>query len=755
MNNSAYIKENKTIVRHLSLVISQPSEVSGLPDRHSFSRFLALTFTCFFLFSNFLLKAQEVKSPDGNVSAIFKIESGIPYYSVYYKDMEVIKSGRMGFELFTDDFPQRGYKLGTDRFSLENGFEVAKVENASFDETWEPVWGENKEIRCHYNEMAVTLNQPAAERNIVIRFRVFDDGVGFRYEFPQQPNLNFFYIKNELTTFPLAGDHKAFWLPGDYNTEEYQSSVSKLSEVRGIQAKKQLDVGENYNLFNNLGILAVQAPLMLKTDNGLYINIHEAALINYSAMQLQLDDKNFVLSTLLAPDAMGTRGFMQTDCKTPWRTIIVSDDARDILASNLILNLNEPCKYAETNWIKPVKYIGIWWEMFVAGSTWHYTDETRNTHLGETDYTRLKPNGTHGANNENARRYIDFAAEHGIDQVLVEGWNIGWEDWTGFGKEVVFDYVTPYPDFDVKALQKYAGDKGVRLMMHNETSASATDYERKLDDAYRFMEDNRYTAVKTGYVGYPVPRGEWRSGQWMNNHYVRVIEKAAEHKICLNSHEATRPTGLCRTYPNWLAQESARGTEFESMGGNNPNHTCILPFTRLVGGPMDYTPGIFQIRFDYYNPDNPNRVHTTLAKQLALYVTMYSPLQMAADLPQNYERFLDAFGFIKDVAIDWDQSIYLEAEPGEYITVARKAKGKNEWFVGAITNENPRETVIDFGFLPEKQKFAATIYEDAGDTHWDTNPMTYNIRTVKVTAKTKLKQKLAAGGGCAISIKME
>ncbi|MDL2323455.1 glycoside hydrolase family 97 protein, partial [Bacteroidales bacterium OttesenSCG-928-A17] len=701
----------------------------------------------------FGMQAQEISSPNGNVSARFTVRAGVPYYDILYKGQDVIKSGRLGMELFTNEFQKKGIKISENTYSLDNNFEIVEVKNSTFDETWEPVWGENKTIRNHYNEMAITLNQTTAERNIIIRFRVYDDGVGFRYEFPQQANLNFFNIKNELTTFPLTGDHKAFWLPGDYNTEEYQSTTSKLSEIRGIQTQKRLDVGENHNLFNNYGILAVQSPLMMKSGNGLYINIHEAALINYSAMQLELDDKNFILSTHLAPDAMGTRGFMQADCQTPWRTIIVSDDARDILASNLILNLNDPCKYEDTSWIKPVKYIGVWWEMFVNGSTWWYTDETRNTKLGKTDYTKLKPNGTHGATNENVRRYIDFAAEHGFDQVLVEGWNVGWEDWTGNGKEEVFDFVTPYPDFDVKALQKYAMDKGVRVMMHNETSASATEYERRLDAAYQFMEDNHYTAVKTGYVGYPIPRGEWRSGQWMNNHYVRVIEKAAEHKVCLNSHEATRPTGLCRTYPNWLAQESARGTEFESMGGNNPNHTCILPFTRLVGGPMDYTPGIFQIKFDYYNPENSNRVHTTLAKQLALYVTMYSPLQMAADLPQNYERFLDAFQFIKDVAIDWDQSWYLEAEPGEYITVARKAKGENEWFVGAITNENPREAIIDFGFLPAKQKFTATIYEDAKDTNWDSNPMTYKIRTIKVDSKTKLKQKLASGGGCAISIK--
>lgn len=702
----------------------------------------------------FITRAEQVKSPDGDISVEFTLDRGVPFYSVQFKDKIVIRAGRLGFELMGDEFARSGRKLTGDRYSLKDGFEVEAVVFDRTDETWEPVWGENREIRSHYNEMAVTLFQPEADRRIIVRFRVFDDGVGFRYEFPYQPNLSYFYIKEELTTFPLSGDHKAFWIPGDYNTEEYQSTVSLLSEVRSVQARKMLDVGENFNLYNNLNILAVQSPLMMKSADGLYINIHEAALVNYSAMQLQLDDKNFVLSTHLIPDAAGTRGFLQTECVSPWRTILVSDDARDILASNTILNLNEPCRYDDTSWIKPVKYIGVWWELFVAGSTWHYTDETRNTKPGLTDYSQLKPNGTHGANNENVKKYIDFAARHGFDQVLVEGWNTGWEDWTGNWKEEVFDFVTPYPDFDPKALQKYAYEKGVRLMMHNETSSSATDYERKIDNAFRFMNDNHYTAVKTGYVGYPIPRGEWRSGQWMTNHYIRVAKKAAEHKICVNSHEATRPTGLCRTYPNWLAQESARGTEFESMGGNNPNHTCILPFTRLVGGPMDYTPGIFQIRFDYYNPTNTNRVHTTLAKQLALYVTMYSPLQMAADLPENYERFLDAFQFIKEVAVDWDRSWYLEAEPGEYITVARKAKGKNEWFIGAITNEEQREAIIDLSFLPEKVKYTATIYEDAKDTDWDKNPMSYRIRTIQVTNKTKLKQKLAPGGGCAISIRL-
>ena len=715
-------------------------------------RIIFITTLCLCAFT--LTVAQEtISSPDGNLSVELTIKNEIPFYSVIYKEKTIINDGRLGFDLIDDEFHRSGHKISGDQFSLRDGFSIANVTTAESDEIWHPVWGENRNIRNHYHEMAVTLNQFKADRHIIVRFRVFNDGVGFRYEFPLQPNLRYFYIENELTTFPLGSDHKAFWLPGDYNTEEYQSSTSLLSEVRSIQAQKKLDVGENYNLFNNLGILAVQAPLMLKSADGIYINIHEAALVNYAAMQLELDDRNFVLSAHLTPDPAGTRGFMQTNCHTPWRTLIISDDARDILASNLILNLNEPCTYEDTSWIKPVKYIGVWWEMFVAGSTWWYTNDIIDTTPGVTDYKRVTPNGTHGANNANVRRYIDFAAKNGFDQILVEGWNIGWEDWTGYWKERVFDFVTPYPDFDLPALQEYALSKNVRLMMHNETSASATEYEQLLDTAYRFMEMNDYTAVKTGYVGYPIPRGEWRSGQWMNNHYIRVAQKAAEHHICVNSHEAVRPTGLCRTYPNWLAQESARGTEFESMGGNNPNHTCILPFTRLVGGPMDYTPGIFQIMFDYYNPDNTNRVHTTLAKQLALYVTMYSPLQMAADIPDNYERFPDAFQFIKDVAVDWDQSWYLEAEPGEYITVARKARNKEEWYVGAITGEQARQAVIDFSFLPVGKKYTATIYEDAKDANWDTNPMVYNIRTIKVDHKTKLRQPLAPGGGTAIAVR--
>ena len=700
-------------------------------------------FLFFYLFGAvFTLSAQKTQSPDGNIVALFSLNAGVPSYSVTYKGKEVIKTSNLGLELIDD------------KYSLLGGFELAGAANAAFDETWQPVWGQYSEIRSTYSETAYTLNQPQAERRIIIRFRVFNDGVAFRYEFPEQSNLNYFRIGEEKTEFRLAGDHKAFWLPGDYNTEEYRTTTSLLSGVRPKLEEGSLTVGERYPLFENKGIVAVQTPLMMKTADGLYINIHEAALVNYSAMQLNLDDKNFVLSTNLAPDGVGCKGYLQTGCTSPWRTIIVSNDARHILASTTILNLNEPCAYEDVSWIKPVKYVGVWWEMFVKGSTWSYSDET-NTKLGVTDYSKLKANKTHGANSANVKKYIDFAAKHGFDQVLVEGWNIGWEDWIGNWKEDVFDFVTPYPDFDVQALRDYARNKGVKIMMHHETSASATNYERCMDAAFKFMNDNNYLAAKTGYVGFPIPRGEWRSSQWMNRHYIRVAKKAAEHRICINSHEAVRPTGLCRTYPNWLAQESARGTEFESMGGNEPDHTCILPFTRLMGGPMDYTPGIFQIKLNYYNPDNTNQVHTTLAKQLALYLTMYSPLQMAADLPENYERFADALQFIKDVAIDWDNTYILEAEPGDYITIARKTKGKNEWFAGAITDENAREATIDFSFLPANAKYTATIYEDAKNANWKDNPMLYNIRKITVSNKTVLKQRLAPGGGTAIKVSVE
>lgn len=686
------------------------------------------------------LTAQEtLKSPDRDLELTFSLDQkGTPVYALNFKGKPVILPGKLGIE------------IANDSISLRDGFKITGTRVSSVNDSWVPVWGQSSRIRNHYNELELTLHQQKRDTEVILRFRLFDDGLGFRYEFPRQKNLNYFTVKEELTEFRMAGDHKAFWLPGDYNTEEYRTSTTLISGIIPRLKTRTLSVGENYPLYEKKGIFSVQTPLMMKSSDNLYINIHEAALVDYPAMMLELEDKTF--RAHLTPDAAGNKAYIQTGFSTPWRTILVSDDARDILASNTILNLNEPCALESTDWIKPVKYVGVWWEMFVKGSSWAYTNET-NTKLGQTDYSRLKPNGTHGATTENVKKYIDFAAKHGFDQVLVEGWNEGWEDWYGLWKEEVFDFVTPYPDFNLNYLRDYAKSKGVRLMMHHETSASATNYERRLEEAFRFMTAHHYNAVKTGYVGYPIPRGEWRSGQWMASHYLRVAKEAARHRIMVNSHEAVRPTGLCRTYPNWLAQESARGTEFEALGGSDPDHTTILPFTRMVGGPMDYTPGIFQITFDYYNPDNKNRVHTTLVKQLALYVTLYSPLQMAADLVENYERFPDAFQFIKDVAVDWDESHILEAEPGDYITTARKAKGKNEWFVGGITDENGRTARIDLGFLPEGHKFTATIYEDAKDTHWETRPMTYKIRTVEVTSKTVLNQVLAPGGGVAISIK--
>lgn len=691
------------------------------------------------LFISGSMYAQELQSPDGNLKLTFTVDGGVPYYSLVYKNKDIIRKSLLGFE------------LGGEMKDLKSGFQVMKFNHSDFDETWSPVWGELSQIRNHYKELLIQLEQESSQIRMDIRFRLFNDGLGFRYEFPRQKDLNYFIIKEELTEFRMAGDHKTFWLPGDYNTDEYDYTTSRLSEIPEL-IKQDFPHGEHYLIYQNTGATAIQTPVMMKSEDKLYINIHEASLVNYAAMHLGFDVKNMTFSVHLAPDPVGNKCYMQTDCTTPWRTVIVSDDARDMLASKTILNLNEPCKYEDTNWIKPVKYIGVWWEMFVKGKTWAYTDET-NTKIGITDYSKLKPNTTHAANNENVKRYIDFAAKHGFDQVLVEGWNVGWEDWYGHWKEEVFDFVTSYPDYNVKDLQDYAMSKGVRVMMHHETSSSVTNYERRMDDAFSFMNKNNYLAAKTGYVGYLIPRGEWHTGQWASNHFIRTAQNAAKHKICINSHEAVRPTGLCRTYPNWLAQESARGTEFESMGGNAPDHTCILPFTRLMGGPMDYTPGIFQIKMNYYNPENTNQVHTTLAKQLALYVTMYSPLQMAADLPENYERFLDAFQFIKDVAIDWDDTKILEAEPGDYITIARKAKGSDEWYIGSITDENPRTSSIDLSWLDTGKNYEATIYSDAKDAHWEKNPMAYTIKTMKVNNKSKLKLQLAASGGYAISIK--
>lgn len=686
------------------------------------------------LLSAFNLNAEVLKSPNGNLVLHFDLKDGIPYYKVEYKNMAVINESSLGLEL--KDAP-----------ALLDGFELVEAQRGTFDETWEPVWGEWKSIRNHYNEMAITLKQSSTDRSILIRFRAFNDGVGFRYEFPEQDNLNYFVIAEERTRFAMTGDHIAFWIPGDYDTQEYDYTTSRLSEIRGLM-KSAITPNASQTPFSETG---VQTALMLKTDQGLYINLHEAALIGYSCMHLDLDDKNMVFESHLTPDAQGNKGYLQTPFETPWRTIIVSDRAAGILESNITLNLNEPTKYEDTSWIKPVKYIGVWWEMITGKSSWAYSDLT-SVKLGLTDYSKVQPNGRHAANNEHVKTYIDFAAEHGFDAVLVEGWNVGWEDWFGKSKDYVFDFITPYPDFDVKMLNNYAASKGVRLMMHHETSSSVRNYERHLDRAYQFMVDNGYNSVKSGYVGDIIPRGEHHYGQWMVDHYVYAIEKAAEYKIAVNAHEAVRPTGLSRTYPNLLANESARGTEYESFGGSKPDHTTIIPFTRLIGGPMDYTPGIFVTDISKLNPDNDSWVRTTIARQLALYVTMYSPLQMAADLPEHYNQFLDAFQFIKDVAVDWDDTKVLEAEPGDYITIARKAKGSANWFIGSTVDENGYTSRISFDFLDRDKSYVATIYADAKDAHYKNNPQAYKIRKVIVNSKSKLKQLCAPGGGYAISV---
>ena len=707
----------------------------------------------------FCASAQKLTSPDGNLVMNFSLtEQGAPVYDLTFKEKTVIKPSTLGLELKREDpekktdfeWTEMKDKAGVDkRANLMTGFKIKDTRTSTFDETWRPVWGEESEIRNHYNELEVTLDQPMNNRYIVIRFRLFNDGLGFRYEFPQQQNLNYFVIKEEHSQFAMSGDHTAFWIPGDYDTQEYDYTTSRLSEIRS-KMKEAVTPNSSQYVFSPTG---VQTALMMKTDDGLYINLHEAALVDYSCMSLNLDDKNMVFESWLTPDAKGDKGYMQTPCNSPWRTVIVSDDARDILASRITLNLNEPCKIADTSWIHPVKYVGVWWDMITGRGTWAYTDDVYSVKLGETDYLQTKPNGKHSANTENVKRYIDFAAKHGFDAVLVEGWNQGWEDWFGKSKDYVFDFVTPYPDFDVQEIHRYAAGKGIEMMMHHETSSSVRNYERHMDKAYQFMVDNGYSSVKSGYVGDIIPRGEHHYGQWMVNHYLYAVTKAADYKIMVNAHEAVRPTGLCRTYPNLIGNESARGTEYESFGGSNVNHTTILPFTRLVGGPMDYTPGIFETDCSKMNPTNTSRVRSTLVRQLALYVTMYSPLQMAADVPENYERFMDAFQFIKDVPVDWQRTEYLEAEPGEYVTIARKDKHSNDWYVGCSAGYNGHESKLTLDFLDPDKKYEATIYADAKGTAWDNNPQAYTITKKKVTAKTKLNLKAGIGGGYAISIK--
>ena len=706
-----------------------------------------------------VVNAQKLTSPDGNFIMNFSLnQEGAPVYELTYKSKAVIKPSTLGLELKKEDANKKttfDWKERTDKDQLDaktnlmTGFTIKDTETSTFDETWKPVWGEESEIRNNYNELAVTLEQPENDRHIIIRFRLFNDGLGFRYEFPQQKNLNYFVIKEEHSQFAMAGDHTAFWIPGDYDTQEYDYTTSRLSEIRG-KMKDAITPNSSQYVFSPTG---VQTALMMKTDDGLYINLHEAALIEYSCMHLNLDDKNMIFESWLTPDTKGDKGYMQTPCVSPWRTVIASDDARNILASRMTLNLNEPCKIEDTSWIHPVKYVGVWWDMITGKGSWAYTDEVPSVKLGITDYSKTKPNGKHSANTENVKRYIDFAADNGFDAVLVEGWNEGWEDWFGKTKDYVFDFVTPYPDFDVQEIHKYAASKGIKMMMHHETSASARNYERHMDKAYQFMVDNGYNSVKSGYVGDIIPRGEHHYGQWMVNHYLYAVTKAADYKIMVNAHEAVRPTGICRTYPNLIGNESARGTEYESFGGNNVNHTTILPFTRLIGGPMDYTPGIFEMDCSKMNPTNNSQVRSTLARQLALYVTMYSPLQMAADIPENYERFMDAFQFIKDVAIDWDESKYLEAEPGEYITIARRAKGTDDWYLGCTAGYNGHKSDLKLDFLTPGKKYEATIYADAKGTAWNNNPQAYTITKKKVTNKSKLKLTAGVGGGYAVSIK--
>ncbi|WP_315099441.1 glycoside hydrolase family 97 protein [Capnocytophaga sputigena] len=689
------------------------------------------------VFAVHFVMAQQQTSPDGNVILSFSLKNdGTPSYKVTYKNKPVINESTLGFTLKKAE-------------PLTNNFKVVDTKKSTFKETWKPVWGEESEILNHYNELLVSLEQNNTKRKMNIRFRVYNEGVGFRYEFPSQKELTYFVVEEELSQFAMTGDHTAWWIPGDYDTQEYDYMESKLSEIRGLMKEA---VTENVSQFA-FSPTGVQTSLMMKTKDGLYINLHEAALVDYSLMNLNLDDKTFIFQSWLTPDAKGDKGYLMAPCHSPWRTIMVSDDARKILASRLILNLNEPCAIADTSWIKPVKYVGVWWEMITGKNSWSYTNDLPTIDLNTVDYSKTKPNGTHGANNEEVRKYIDFAAKHGFDQVLVEGWNIGWEDWFGNKKDYVFDFLTPYPDFDLKALNEYAHSKGVKLMMHHETSGSTRNYERHMKAAYELMNKYGYNSVKSGYVGDILPVGEHHYSQSTINHYLYAIKEAAKYKIMVNAHEAVRPTGICRTYPNMIGNESARGTEYEAFGGNKVFHTTILPFTRLQGGPMDYTPGIFETEMKYVNPNNNSQIRSTLARQLALYVTMYSPLQMAADLPENYEKHMDAFQFIKDVPVDWQKSVYLEAEPGRYITIARKDKHSNDWYVGCTAHEGGHTSELLLNFLDKGKKYEATIYADAKDANWKTNPKAYTITKQKVNAKTKLKLTAAQGGGYAISIK--
>ena len=787
-------------VRHL-LYVSEKMFIFALSLKH-FPRMKIKNLLLLLLALPMMAVAQTVKSPNGNVVLTFSLtDNGRPTYEMTYKGKAVVKPSHLGLELAKD----KHASMGMEESDLMEGFSIVDTRETSFDETWQPVWGETRDIRNRYNELAVTLDNKyeyskvtakgenergralfERHRTIIIRFRVYDDGIGLRYEFPQQKELNYFLIKEEHTEFVMAGDHKAWWLPGDYDTQEQMTQETKLSEIRGKMQEAVNWGNSSVAVFSPTG---VQTSLQMKSDDGLYINIHEAACADYATMHLELVDAEtkvlgdgqwvmanskkgnssiyptpnthhpspyplpapFTFVSHLTPDATGLKGAMQTPCETPWRTVMVSDDARDMLSSNLILNLNEPCKLEDTSWIHPTKYCGVWWEMIVGKSNWNYTNDFPSIKLDQIDWTKVKPNGRHAANNEKVKRYIDFAAENGLDEVLVEGWNVGWEDWANMWKRDVFDFVTPYPDFDIKMLNDYAHSKGVKILMHHETSSSSQNYERHIKEAYELMNKYGYDAVKTGYVGDIIPRGDHHYSQSMNNHYLYVIKEAAKHHVMVNSHEATRPTGLCRTYPNLVGGESARGTEYEAFGGNNPDHTCILPFTRLQGGPMDYTPGIFVTKLSEWS-DNTSWARITIAGTLALYLTMYSPLQMAADLPEHYAKFMDAFQFIKDVACDWDDSKYLEAEPGDYITVARKAKGTDNWFIGGKCDENGHTAVVKLDFLDKGRKYDCTIYADAKNAHYEKNPQAYVItkRTVKKGDVLKLTE--APGGGFAVSL---
>ena len=679
---------------------------------------------------------RKVSSPDGNVELSFNLKDGhIPVYSLDYKGKPVVGESHLGFKL-----------QGS---GMYDWFEISDTATREIDETWNPVWGEESQIRNHCNEMTVTLRQTSSNRFMKICFRVFDDGMGLRYEFPDQKSMAYFVITDELTEFAMTGDHTAWWIPGDYDTQEYDYTRSRLSEIRGLLSSAICD-NLSQTIFSETG---VQTSLQMKTDDGIYINLHEAALVNYPAMHLLLDDKNMVFKAHLTPDPNGDLAYMQSPCTTPWRTVIVSDDARDILASRITLNLNEPCKIEDTSWIKPCKYMGVWWEMIAGRSDWSYTWDLNSTHIDTDDLTKVKPHGRHGATTANVKKYIDYASANGFDGVLVEGWNVGWEDWYGNMKDYVFDFVTPYPDFDLEEIEKYAAEKGIKMIMHHETSASVRNYERHMEKAYQFMNDHGYPAVKSGYVGNMIPKGNNHYNQWMINHYVYAVTEAAKHKIMVNAHEAVRPTGLCRTWPNLIGNESARGTEYQAFGGSKPFHVSVLPFTRLIGGPMDYTPGIFETDISKVNPNNNSHANCTLANQLGIYVVMSSPLQMAADLPENYDRFPEAFQFIKDVAIDWEESRYLEAEPGEYITVARKAKGTGDWFVGNVTGEKNHRSSIVFDFLEPGVEYVATVYSDTPESNCFTNTYAHSIRQYRCTSKSKFVQDAVEGGGYAISFR--